>query len=152
MICVIQRVNHCKVLINKELISKINNGMLIFIGIESNDSKSDIEYIVKKTSNLRIFSDEKNEMNLSIKEINGEILIVSQFTLCANMSKGRRPSFIRAAKPEKAKFFYENIIDKFKDMKLNVKSGRFGGNMNVNISNDGPVTIIINSKDKNNEN
>ena len=75
MICVIQRVNHCKVLINKELISKINNGMLIFIGIESKDSKSDIEYVVKKTSNLRIFSDEKNKMNLSIKEINGEILM-----------------------------------------------------------------------------
>ena len=152
MICVIQRVNHCKVLINKELISKINNGMLIFIGIESKDSKLDIEYIVKKTLNLRIFPDEKNNMNLSIKETNGEILIVSQFTLCANMSKGRRPSFIRAAKPEKAKLFYENIIDKFKDMKLNVKSGRFGENMNVNISNDGPVTIIVNSKDKNNEN
>jgi len=148
MLCVVQRVKKCEVLINKKTISQINRGMLILVGIEKNDSILEIEYIVKKISNLRIFSDQNNNMNLSIKDINGEILIVSQFTLCADISKGRRPSFIKAEKPKQAKNIYKDIIKKLKNNNLNVKSGIFGENMNVNLCNDGPVTLIINSKEK----
>ena len=148
MICLIQRVKKCEVLIEKKIISQIKKGVLIFVGIEKNDSNLDIEYIVKKTLNLRIFSDENNNMNLSVKDINGEILVVSQFTLCADIKHGRRPSFIKAEKPKQANVIYEKILKRLKDTNLNIKSGFFGKNMNVNISNDGPVTIIINSKEK----
>jgi len=152
MICLIQRVKKCEVLVEKKIISQIKKGMLIFVGIEKNDSNLDIEYIVKKTLNLRIFSDENNNMNLSVKDINGEILVVSQFTLCADIKHGRRPSFIKAEKPKQANVIYEKILKRLKDTNLNIKSGIFGENMNVNISNDGPVTFIINSKEKKNEN
>ena len=148
MICLIQRVKKSEVLVQNRIVSQIKRGILIFIGIEKDDSRLDIEYIVKKTLNLRIFPNEKNNMNLSIKDINGEILIVSQFTLCAEIEKGRRPSFVNAEKPEKAKVLYDKIIEKFDKINLKVKTGIFGANMDVNISNDGPVTIIINSKEK----
>ena len=107
MICVVQRVNNSKVLIEKKTISEIKNGLLIFIGIEKSDKKTDIEYIVKKTLNIRIFPDKKNNMNLSVKDVNGEIMLVSQFTLCADTKKGRRPSFNNAASPSKAKLLYK---------------------------------------------
>ena len=152
MIFVIQRVNKSQVLIEKKIISEIKKGLLIFIGIDKSDKKTDIESIVKKTLNIRIFPDAKNNMNLSVKDIDGEIMIVSQFTLCADTKKGRRPSFINAAIPSKAKVIYNDVIKKFKEMNLNIKTGEFGENMNVEISNNGPVTIILNSKDTNNEN
>ena len=152
MICVIQRVDKSKVLINNNVISEIKKGLLVFIGIENTDTKTDLEYIVKKTLNIRIFPDAKKNMNLSVQDIDGEIMIVSQFTLCADTSKGRRPSFINAAIPSKAELMYDDIIKKFKSMNVNIKTGEFGENMNVKISNNGPVTIILNSKDCNNEN
>ena len=152
MICLIQRVISSEVTISEKKISKINKGILILLGIHKNDTNSDIDYIVKKTTNLRIFEDQKKNMNLSIQDINGEILIVSQFTLCAETKKGRRPSFINAAKPKEAKKLYDKAIEKFRKMNLKVETGKFGENMNVNLVNQGPVTIIINSKDNKNEN
>ena len=152
MICLIQRVISSEVTISEKKISKINKGILILLGIHKNDTNSDLDYIVKKTTNLRIFEDQKKNMNLSIQDINGEILIVSQFTLCAETKKGRRPSFINAAKPKEAKKLYDKVIEKFRKMNLKVETGQFGENMNVNLVNQGPVTIIINSKDNKNEN
>ena len=152
MICLIQRVISSEVTISEKKISKINKGILILLGIHKNDTNSDLDYIVKKTTNLRIFEDQKKNMNLSIQDINGEILIVSQFTLCAETKKGRRPSFINAAKPKEAKKLYDKAIKKFRKMNLKVETGQFGENMNVNLVNQGPVTIIINSKDNKNEN
>ena len=152
MICVIQRVDKSKVLINNNVISEIKKGLLVFIGIENTDTKTDLEYIVKKTLNIRIFPDKKNNMNLSVKDVNGEIMLVSQFTLCADTKKGRRPSFNNAAPPSKAKLLYKDIIRKFKETNLNVKTGEFGANMNIEINNNGPVTIILNSKDNDYEN
>ena len=152
MICLIQRVISSEVTISEKFFSKINKGILILLGIHKNDTNEDLDYIVKKTTNLRIFEDKKKNMNLSIQDINGEILIVSQFTLCAETKKGRRPSFINAAKPKEAKKLYDKAIEKFRKMNLKVETGQFGENMNVNLVNQGPVTIIINSKDKKNEN
>tara|TARA_B100001741_G_scaffold151471_1_gene125098 strand:- start:43 stop:501 length:459 start_codon:yes stop_codon:yes gene_type:complete len=152
MICLIQRVISSEVTISEKKISKINKGILILLGIHKNDTNSDLDYIVKKTTNLRIFEDQKKNMNLSIQDINGEILIVSQFTLCAETKKGRRPSFINAAKPKEAKKLYDKAVEKFRKMNLKVETGQFGENMNVNLVNQGPVTIIINSKDNKNEN
>ena len=152
MICLIQRVISSEVTISEKFFSKINKGILILLGIHKNDTNSDLDYIVKKTTNLRIFEDQKKNMNLSIQDINGEILIVSQFTLCAETKKGRRPSFINAAKPKEAKKLYDKVIEKFRKMNLKVETGQFGENMNVNLVNQGPVTIIINSKDNKNEN
>ena len=152
MICLIQRVISSEVTISEKFFSKINKGILILLGIHKNDTNSDLDYIVKKTTNLRIFEDQKKNMNLSIQDINGEILIVSQFTLCAETKKGRRPSFINAAKPKEAKKLYDKAIEKFRKLNLKVETGQFGENMNVNLVNQGPVTIIINSKDNKNEN
>ena len=152
MICVIQRVDNSEVMIINKVISKIKKGLLIFVGIEKSDTKLDLEYIVKKTLNIRIFPDKKNNMNLSVKDVNGEIMLVSQFTLCADTKKGRRPSFNNAASPSKAILLYNDIIKKFKETNLNVKTGEFGENMNIKISNSGPVTIILNSKDNDYEN
>ena len=152
MICLIQRVISSEVTISDKFFSKINKGILILLGIHKNDTNSDLDYIVKKTTNLRIFEDKKKNMNLSIQDINGEILIVSQFTLCAETKKGRRPSFINAAKPKEAKKLYDKAIEKFRKLNLKVETGQFGENMNVNLVNQGPVTIIINSKDNKNEN
>ncbi len=152
MICLIQRVISSEVTISEKFFSKINKGILILLGIHKNDTNEDLDYIVKKTINLRIFEDQKKNMNLSIQDINGEILIVSQFTLCAETKKGRRPSFINAAKPKEAKKLYNKAIEKFRKMNLKVETGQFGENMNVNLVNQGPVTIIINSKDNKNEN
>tara|TARA_B100000131_G_scaffold57348_1_gene52662 strand:+ start:2380 stop:2838 length:459 start_codon:yes stop_codon:yes gene_type:complete len=152
MICLIQRVISSEVTISEKKISKINKGILILLGIHKNDTNEDLDYIVKKTTNLRIFEDKKKNMNLSIQDINGEILIVSQFTLCAETKKGRRPSFINAAKPKEAKKLYDKAIEKFRKLNLKVETGQFGENMNVNLVNQGPVTIIINSKDNKNEN
>ena len=146
---VIQRVKHASVTIDEKIKSSIKDGLLILLGIEDADSAEDIEWLSAKISNLRIFHDEQGVMNLSVKEINGEALIVSQFTLHASTKKGNRPSYIRAAKPEIAIPMYEKFI---KQMEFNlgkqVQTGTFGADMKVELLNDGPVTIIMDTKQK----
>ena len=148
MICLIQRVNDAEVKIKDISYSKIEKGLLVFLGIEKSDGNEELDYIVKKTLGLRIFSDQKNKMNLSVQDIKGQILVVSQFTLCADISKGKRPSYFNAASPQKAEKLYLDFIKKIEDLQLDVKTGKFGESMEVKINNNGPVTIIINSKEK----
>jgi len=146
---VIQRVSQSRIKVSNKIISEIKLGFLILLGIEKSDSKEDINWLVNKISNLRVFSDNELKMNLSIKEIKGEIIVVSQFTLHAKTKKGNRPSYIKAANPEQAEPLYEEFISQLKnESAVNVQSGVFGANMQVDIVNDGPVTIIIDSKNK----
>jgi len=146
---VIQRVSEASVTINNSLTSSIKKGFLILIGIEANDSIDDIDWLVKKVINLRIFYDNDGKMNLSLLDINGEALVVSQFTLYASTKKGNRPSFIKAAKSEIAIPLYEKFKEVLNgELKTEVKAGQFAADMKVNLLNDGPVTIIIDSKDK----
>ncbi len=139
----IQRVKEASVEVNKEIVGKIQKGYLVLIGITTKDTKEDADFLVNKLINLRIFSDENDKMNLNIKQVNGEILLVSQFTLYANTLHGNRPDFIEAAKPEYANELYEYIIKKVKETGVNTKTGIFGAKMNVKLLNDGPVTIML---------
>lgn len=143
---VVQRVKHASVTINGSVNEKINNGFLVLLGIQSTDSEQDVDYLVKKVTNLRIFSDENDKMNLSLKDVNGELLIVSQFTLYANCREGNRPSFVEAAKPDIAIPLYEYFVSECKKIIPVVETGIFGADMKVNLLNDGPVTIIMDSK------
>ncbi|MFL2568099.1 MAG: D-aminoacyl-tRNA deacylase [Flavobacteriales bacterium] len=146
---VIQRVSQATVKVSDKIVSEIKLGFLILLGVEKSDSKEDINWLVNKISNLRVFSDNEFKMNLSIKDIKGEIIVVSQFTLHAKTKKGNRPSYIKAANPEQAELLYEEFILQLKnESAVNVQSGVFGANMQVDIVNDGPVTIIIDSKNK----
>ena len=143
---VVQRVKHASVTINGTVNGKINNGFLVLLGVQSTDSEQDVAYLVKKVTNLRIFSDENDKMNLSLKDVNGELLIVSQFTLYANCKEGNRPSFVEAAKPDIAIPLYEYFVSECKKIIPVVETGIFGADMKVNLLNDGPVTIIMDSK------
>ena len=143
---VVQRVKHASVTINGSVNGKINNGFLVLLGIQSTDSEQDVDYLVKKVTNLRIFSDENDKMNLSLKDVNGELLIVSQFTLYANCKEGNRPSFVEAAKPDIAIPLYEYFVSECKKTIPVVETGIFGADMKVDLLNDGPVTIIMDSK------
>lgn len=146
---VIQRVAEASVTIDKRVHSSIEGGLLVLLGIEDEDSNEDINYLVQKLCNMRIFSDEEGKMNLDVKQINGEILIVSQFTLHASAKKGNRPSFIKAARPEKAIPLYETFIKETSFISGKpCKSGVFGADMQLALVNDGPVTIILDSKNK----
>ena len=146
---VIQKVSEASVTVNKELVSSIKKGLLVLVGIEDADSDEDIEWLVKKMLQLRIFDDENGVMNLSVQDINGEVLIVSQFTLHASTKKGNRPSYIRASRPEFAVPMYEKFIQKTEEiLGKKVGTGIFGAMMDVSLVNDGPVTIIIDSKQK----
>ena len=141
---VIQRVIKSKIKIEGEDYSSIDNGMLILVGFHTNDVFHNIDKMALKISKLRIFSDEKNKMNKNINEINGEILLVSQFTLCADTKKGNRPSFIGAAKPEYAIKIYNSFIGELKKIiSTKIQTGKFGADMKINLINDGPVTIIL---------
>ena len=144
MIGLIQRVKKASVTIDNELFSSINAGILVLYGVEKGDEKEKAEKIADKISKLRIFEDENGKMNKSIKDISGEVLVVSQFTLAGNCAKGTRPSFDRAELPEKANEMYEYFIKQLKDKGLPVKTGVFGAMMNVELINDGPVTFILN--------
>lgn len=144
---IIQRVLTASVSVDNKLVNTINKGLLIFVGFHANDSIEDIVYLTNKVINLRIFEDENNKMNLSIKDINGEILSISQFTLYANTKKGNRPSFIDSLEPIKASKYYE-IFNNFLNENIKTKTGIFGADMKINLINDGPVTIIIDSKEK----
>ena len=145
---VVQRVNKASVTIDNKLHNSIDSGLLVLCGIQTNDTEEDIDYLVNKLTNLRIFSDENIDFNNSILDINGEILLVSQFTLLANTRKGRRPSWDLAANSDKAQPIYDLFFDKLQKQGLVVKNGIFGSDMAIELINDGPVTIIIDSKDR----
>ena len=146
---IIQRTKRSSVSVNGEITGEIGKGLMILLGIEEADDNTDIEWLVHKIIGLRIFDDEKGVMNLSISDINGDILLVSQFTLHASTKKGNRPSYIRAARPEKAIVLYEEFIRQLSDaLGKKIQTGIFGAMMEVNILNDGPVTIFIDSRNK----
>lgn len=146
---VIQRVSKASVTINQKKVADIQQGLLVLVGIIAEDSQEDIEYLAKKIVNLRIFNDENELMNLSLKEVNGDLILVSQFTLHAATKKGNRPSYIKAAKPEIAIPLYENfIISLENELVKKIQTGKFGADMKVELLNDGPVTIVIDSKNK----
>lgn len=149
MKAVIQRVTHASVAIENEVVASIATGLLILIGIEEADTQEDIVWLTAKIANLRIFGDENGVMNLSVKDINGEIIVVSQFTLHASTKKGNRPSYIKAAKPDLAVPLYEQFVTQMEvEAEKKVQTGQFGADMKVSLLNDGPVTIIIDSKNK----
>lgn len=145
---VIQRSKKAEVKIEDETVANIEQGLVLLVGIESADTKEDVDYLVRKVSTMRIFSDEADKMNLSIQDIKGDILSVSQFTLHAETKKGNRPSFIQAAKPEQAIPLYEAFNEGLRKNDLRVVNGVFGADMQVFLINDGPVTIIVDSKNK----
>ena len=141
---VIQRVKNANVKVNDEIIGEINKGYLVLLGVAPTDTRENVDFLVKKLINLRVFEDENGKMNLSIKDIDGELLIVSQFTLYADCSHGNRPSFVNAADPKMANELYEYFVNicKIQDIRK-VNTGKFGADMQVSLQNDGPVTIIL---------
>jgi D-tyrosyl-tRNA(Tyr) deacylase len=146
---VIQRVKKASVEVDQEVVGSINEGLMVLIGIEEDDSHSDADYLVAKLIGMRIFSDSERKMNLSVSDIRGGILLVSQFTLHALTAKGNRPSFIRAARPEQAIPLYEYFIEQTKiQSSLTIQTGKFGADMQINMTGDGPVTIVMDSKNK----
>ena len=140
---VVQRVKRASVEVDNEIIGKINKGFLVLLGVTHEDTKETADYLVNKLIKLRIFDDENDKMNLSLNDVNGELLIVSQFTLYGDCTGGNRPSFTNAAKPDKANELYEYFIEKCKKESIKVEHGRFGADMKVELLNDGPVTIIL---------
>ena len=149
MRAVIQRVKEASVTINKNIVAEIGIGFLVLLGIETEDSDTDINWLVRKIANLRVFSDENDAMNHDISAVNGDIIVVSQFTLHASTKKGNRPSFIKAARPEIAIPLYETFVRELeKELDKKVQTGRFGAMMDIGLINEGPVTIIIDSKIK----
>lgn len=147
MRALIQRVKRASVTINSQIIGKINEGLLIFLGVGEDDTEKQVQYLVEKCTGLRIFTDEQDKMNLSVKDIKGEILIVSQFTLYGDCKKGKRPSFVRAARPETAIPLYESFIAHCKNTGLNIQTGEFGADMQIELINDGPVTIWLDTEE-----
>jgi D-tyrosyl-tRNA(Tyr) deacylase len=146
---VIQRVSEASVTINELEVASIKKGLLILLGIVDDDTQDDIDFLVRKVANLRIFNDENEVMNTSLLDIDGEVIVVSQFTLQASTKKGNRPSYIKAAKPVIAIPLYENFVQTLeKEVRKKVQTGQFGADMKVALINDGPVTIIIDSKNK----
>jgi len=145
MRAVVQRVKHSSVTVDEVVVGKIGFGYMVLLGVEKGDTESDMKHIADKLLNLRIFEDEEEKMNLSIQDVKGEMLIVSQFTLLGDCRKGRRPSFIEAARPEDANMLYEKLVAYCKEL-VPVATGVFQADMEVNICNDGPVTVLLDSK------
>ncbi|MGA9212057.1 D-aminoacyl-tRNA deacylase [Kaistella sp.] len=148
MKAVIQRVSKANVKVDSEIVGEISNGLLLLIGIDEEDEKADADWLIQKILNLRIFGDEEGKLNLSVLNISGEILCISQFTLIADYKKGNRPSFIKAAKPEKAIPLFDYFKTEIAKSALKIESGIFGADMKVSLLNDGPVTILMDSKTK----
>lgn len=149
MVAVVQRVSNAQVAVNGSISGKIGHGLLIFLGVCENDTEKDGEFLARKISTFRIFNDEAGKMNLSVKDVKGASLVVSQFTLCADWIKGRRPSFVRAASPAVGENLYERFIQQLRDQGVPVQSGVFGAMMEVCLTNDGPVTFVLDSNDRN---
>ena len=147
MRALIQRVSHANVKIDEKIISEIKQGLLVLVCAMADDTENEAEQMASKISKIRIFNDENGKMNKSIKDINGEALVVSQFTLAADTSRGNRPGFSYAAHPEKGEQLYEYFTTKLQDMDINCKMGVFGGDMEVSLINDGPTTIWLDNKD-----
>jgi len=143
---VIQRVNRASVSVGGDKVSSISKGLLVFLGVAENDDVSDAKYLADKTAGLRIFEDDSDKMNLSVVDINGEVLVISQFTLLGDCRKGRRPSFTDAAKPSRAVELYEAYVSALTDLGLKPQTGVFQAHMEVELLNDGPVTILLDSK------
>lgn len=149
MIAVIQRVSEASVRVDGKSIGRIEQGLVVFLGIGNDDDSDDVGWLSKKIIDLRIFSDEEEKMNLSLKEVNGNLLLISQFTLLASTKKGNRPSYIAAARPDVAIPLYNKMIDKLQgDLGKQIQTGQFGADMKVSLLNDGPVTIVIDTKNK----
>ena len=149
MRAVIQRVSKASVIIDNKVKSEIGKGLLILVGVEDTDTENDIDWLCGKIARLRIFNDENDVMNLSIKDTDGDVITVSQFTLHASTKKGNRPSYIRASKPDIAVPMYENFVDKLEiELDKPIQTGTFGAHMEVSLTNDGPVTITIDTKNK----
>ncbi|MFP1649446.1 D-aminoacyl-tRNA deacylase [Enterococcus mundtii] len=148
MRAVIQRVSQAAVSINEREVGRIDHGLLILLGVHDTDTQTDVDYLIKKIAQMRIFEDEQGKMNLSIEDVKGALLSISQFTLFADTKKGNRPSFIAAARPETAIPLYEAFNDGLRQRGITVETGEFGADMAVSLVNDGPVTIIIDSQNK----
>ncbi len=146
MRAVVQRVKSASVKVDEKIIGQIEHGILLLLGVEESDNDKDLEYMSDKVPNLRIFEDENGKMNKSLFDVAGSILVISQFTLLGDARKGRRPSFIAAARPEKAIPMYEKYINAMKEKNIRTQSGVFGADMKVELINDGPVTILLDSK------
>ncbi|MBE4951352.1 D-aminoacyl-tRNA deacylase [Chryseobacterium culicis] len=142
---VIQRVSEASVKVDGKIVGKIGKGLMLLAGVDENDEKTDADWLVQKVLNLRIFGDEEDKLNLSVKDIAGEILCISQFTLIADYKKGNRPSFIKAAKPDKAVPLFDYFKEEIAKSGLKTESGIFGADMKVSLINDGPVTIVMDS-------
>ena len=145
MRAVVQRVINANVEVDQNIVGKIKSGIVLLLGIEDEDKDADFDYIFKKVTNLRIFDDENGVMNKSLLDISGELLVVSQFTLYGDARKGNRPSYIRAAKFEQGKKYYEKFIEQSKKLNIIVESGEYGADMKLSLVNDGPVTILLDS-------
>ncbi len=143
---VVQRVRHASVSVDNKIIGRINHGIMLLLGVEDTDDEKDLEYMCEKVPNLRIFEDENGKMNKNLTDVKGSILVISQFTLLGDARKGRRPSFIAAAAPDKAIPMYESFIENMKKREIITESGEFGADMQVELVNDGPVTILLDSK------
>ena len=146
MRAIVQRVEETRLEVDEKLVSEIDSGLLVYIAVEDDDTEADLEYIFKKVTNMRIFSDEDDKMNLSVQDVHGEILLVSQFTLYGDARKGNRPNFMRSAKAEKAESYYEIFKEKLKASGIKFKSGVFGADMHIHAHLSGPVTILLDSK------
>ena len=146
MVAVIQRCSKSSVKVDNEIIARIESGLIVLLGVCSDDSIKDVDYIANKIVSLRIFNDQKGKMNLSINDTSRSVIIVSQFTLCANIKKGSRPSFLNAAPPKIGEELYKHLISSLTKSGLNVQTGKFGAMMDVQLVNNGPATFIIDSK------
>ena len=145
---VIQRVSEASVKVDNQIVGEIGKGLMLLIGVDESDENSDADWLVKKILDVRVFSDDEGKMNHTVKDINGEILCISQFTLISDYKKGNRPSYIKAARPEKAIPLFEYFKDEMKKSGLKTESGIFGADMKVSLINDGPVTLVFDSKTK----
>lgn len=147
MIAVLQRVSRAQVTVDGSVVGEIAHGLVIFLGVMDTDDEKDGEFLAEKITGFRIFNDEQGKMNLSIRDVDGQALVISQFTLCGDWRKGRRPSFVHAAPPEKGNELYQNFMRRLEDKGVPIASGEFGAMMEVDLVNDGPVTFVLDSRE-----